>query len=277
MGRKWQHSLCWWIISGNPLVTLGPLLRGKLSQTERIPLGYTWGCPWGHTLHSLPAAPPGKCSETQGEPGEEISQAIRQIYLDIALLKRQKWPEMREIRDAAIISILWEFHINHTQHTRGLLTFSVGRRHQFNQAKGTNTINRGNSVMAKSPWLRAMLSTRLWILAQHQQHSWCDWEQSPGHAHSPRWMWTKAAQTGCPGSPRHPAQPKGTSAAGGAVVSSPSRGDALCSLSPMNCTGPAVLGHTKVSCPQAQWKPWAEISRKKKNKEKEAGLCQSTH
>lgn len=60
---------------------------------------------------------------TWGEPGREISPSIRQLYLGIALLKREKWPEIREIRDAATISVLREFHIKHAGRTRGLFTF----------------------------------------------------------------------------------------------------------------------------------------------------------
>lgn len=128
-------------------MTFGPLLKGKLSKTGR------WGKRMSLGLHLALII---TCTSrevpwlTWGEPGKEISQAIRQLYLDIALLKTQKWLEIREIRDAATISVLWECHIKHTGHTRGLFTFSVGRRHQFNEAKGTKTVNGGNSVIQQN-------------------------------------------------------------------------------------------------------------------------------
>lgn len=139
-------------------MTFGPLLKGKLSKTERWSKRMSLGLHLALIITCISREVPWL---TWGEPGKEISQAIRQLYLDIALLKRQKWPEIRKIRDAAMISVLWGFHIKHTGHTRGLFALSVGRRHQFNEAKGTKTINRGNSVIAKSPWLRAVLSMRL--------------------------------------------------------------------------------------------------------------------
>lgn len=168
------------------------------------------GCPWGlHFALIITCISREVPWLTWGEPGKEISQAIRQLYLDIALLKRQKWPEIREIRDAAMISVLWGFHIKHTGHTRGLFTLSVGRRHRFNEAKSTKTINRSNSVIAKSPWLRAVLSMRLWILTHHQLPGAGQEHSTPGvagnrsqaMATAPDGCEPKQSITGCPWTP----------------------------------------------------------------------------
>lgn len=60
-----------------------------------------------------------------------------------------------------MISVLCGCHVKHSGHPGDLFTFSVGRRHQFNLAKGIKSINGGNTDIAKSPWLRAVLSMRL--------------------------------------------------------------------------------------------------------------------
>lgn len=185
-------------------------------------------------------------------PGKEISQAIRQLCMDIALLKRQKWPKVREVRDAAMTSALWEFHIKHTGHTRDLFTFPVGTRHQFNQAKGTKTINRDNTDIAKPPWLRATLSTRLSILTHHQlpnpgqQHTAAGVTRSSSQAMptAPGGCEPKQSAAGCPWTP--PDTLHSPNAPMLQEVSTPSRGTALDSLNPINCTRAAVLGRTKV-------------------------------
>lgn len=197
-----------------------------------------------------------------------------------------------------MISVLCGLHVKHTGHPGGLFTFSVGRRHQFNLARGIKSINRGNTDIAKSPWLRAVLGTRVLTL-KHQklpnpeQHTIPDLMGSSSQAmpaalegREPKRL---QSTTGCPKAPH-----ASCNDAAGAVVSTPSQGTALGSLSPIRCTWPTVLGHvkvcawfrqsrkvarsnpiaqnTKVSCHQGQWKLQVEIFWKK-----QAGLCQSTH
>lgn len=54
------------------------------------------------------------------ETGQEISLTIRQLYLDIIVLRRQRWPKRRQTRDAAIISVLSDLLIKHTGHPGSL-------------------------------------------------------------------------------------------------------------------------------------------------------------
>lgn len=116
----------------------------------------------GYNFHALSTARPGYVHWlTQGEPGREISLAIRQLYLDIVVLRREEWIKTRETRAAAMISAFCGPHVKHPGHLGGLFTFSLGRRHQFNLAKGIKSINRGNTDVARSPWARAVLSMKL--------------------------------------------------------------------------------------------------------------------
>lgn len=94
------------------------------------------------------------------EAGQEIFLTIRQLYLDITVLRRQQWPKRGQTRNAAIISVLCDL-IKHTGHPGSLYAlffFPVLRRHQVNLAKGNKSINRD---IAKSLWLRATHSVRL--------------------------------------------------------------------------------------------------------------------
>lgn len=190
-------------------MTFGPLLKEKLSKTRRWSKKRSLGL---HLALNINRMSREVRWLTGGGPGKEISQAIRQLCMDIALLKRQKWPKVREIRDAAMTSALWEFHIKHTGHTRDLFTFPVGTRHQFNQAKGTETINGGNTDIAKPPWLRAMLSMRLSILTHHQlpnpgqQHTAAGvtWSSSQAMPTAPGGCEPKQSTAGCPWTPQTP-------------------------------------------------------------------------
>lgn len=89
---------------------------------------------------------------------------------------------------------------------------SVGRRHQFNLAKGIKSINRGNTDIAKSPWRSAVLGTRVLTL-KHQklpnpeQHTIPDLMGSSSQAmpaalegREPKWL---QSMTGCPKAPPH--------------------------------------------------------------------------
>lgn len=49
-----------------------------------------------------------------------VSLPIRQLYLDIIVLRRQRWPKRRQTRDAAIISVLSDLLIKHTGHPGSL-------------------------------------------------------------------------------------------------------------------------------------------------------------
>lgn len=53
------------------------------------------------------------------EAGQEIFLTIRQLYLDITVLRRQQWPKRGQTRNAAIISVLCDL-IKHTGHPGSL-------------------------------------------------------------------------------------------------------------------------------------------------------------